>query len=60
MALPRHLPSLDSVPVAYFSTDKIKTTLDVPDVVQIWLTNLIDTLNEALIEIDNRLTAGGL
>lgn len=54
------LPSLDSVPVAYFSTEENKTKLEVPDVIQLWLTNLIDTMNEALLEIDARLTAGGL
>lgn len=54
------LPSLDNVPVAYFAEDDEKKTMMVPDVVQIWLTNLVDTLNEALLEIDKRLTAGGL
>ena len=54
------LPSLDNVPLAYLKADKDTDYLMVPDVIQTWLSNLIDTMNEALIEIDSRLTAGGL
>ena len=61
MAVPdKTLPSLDSVPIAYLSTQKQINTLEVPDVVQIWLTNLVDTMNEALLDINARLIAGGL
>jgi hypothetical protein len=54
------LPSLDSVPLAYLAEGEKNKPLEMPTVVQTWLTNLIDTMNEALLEIDKRLTAGGL
>lgn len=54
------LPSLDNVPTAYMQVGKDNKPLEVPDVFQAWLSNLIDTMNEALLEIDRRLTAGGL
>jgi len=54
------LPSLDSVPVAYLASDPQNKPLIVPDVFQAWITQLIDTMNEALLDIDKRLTAGGL
>ena len=54
------LPSLDSVPMAFFKANDETTQLEMPNEVQLWLCNLIDTLNEALLQIDARLTAGGL
>lgn len=53
------LPSLDNVPLAYI-TDVEDKPIEMPTVMQTWLSNLIDTMNEALLEIDKRLTAGGL
>jgi hypothetical protein len=52
------LPNLDNVPVESLKTGEDKTPVTI-DFFQ-WITQTIDTINEALIQIDNRLTAGGL
>lgn len=54
------LPSIDSVPTAFIKADADQKPIEMPLVLQTWFTNLVDTLNEALLEIDARLTAGGL
>jgi hypothetical protein len=54
------LPSIDSVPVAYIKTDEEDKPLVMPFFLSSWMTNLVDALNEALLQIDARLTAGGL
>jgi hypothetical protein len=55
------LPSLDNVPIAYIKVgENVNKPLEVPDVFLSWLTTVIGVLNEALQEIEARLTAGGL
>ena len=52
------LPNIDSCPVDYIKTGEEK--IQMPIEIFQWLTIMVDTMNEALIQIDNRLTAGGL
>ncbi len=54
------LPSIDNVPTAYLTNTADNKPLEMPTILQSWLTNLVDTMNEALLQIDKRLTAGGL
>ena len=54
------LPSLDAVPMKYMIDSEDDKPVMVPFTIQLWLSTLIDTMNEALLEIDKRLTAGGL
>lgn len=54
------LPNLDNFPVSYLTINIKNKPLEVPIVIQTWLTNLVDTMNEALLEIERRLIAGGL
>ena len=52
------LPNIDVCPVSYIEMDEEK--IKMPFEVFNWLTIMVDTMNEALIQIDARLTAGGL